>query len=83
MNVAVKLAYLSDCSPVTRFDELDCVRLLKAVEDMDGKRIEAGTKGTIVAIWADGEAYEVEFVRPIQALATVMAEDLEPAPVLA
>jgi hypothetical protein len=42
----------------------------------DGVTMEAGSEGTIVGVWRDGEAYEVEFAEPAGALATVEATDL-------
>ena len=35
------------------------------------------TIGTIVGTWAGGEAYEVEFARPVNGLATVEAHNLK------
>ena len=66
----------SDCKPL----QLAVVRLVRAVEDDEGRLIEAGSRGTIVATWSEGAAYEVEFAHPFQALATVEAVDLEPLP---
>lgn len=43
------------------FDELDEVRLLVAAETRAGAMLPAGARGTILAVWADGAAYEVEF----------------------
>lgn len=76
MNASVKLAYIATPSVVTRFNELDCVRLLRSSIDMDDKLVPAGSVGTIVAVWGGGEAFEVEFVEPFQALVTVRVEDL-------
>ncbi|WP_245524351.1 hypothetical protein [Methylobacterium nonmethylotrophicum] len=42
----------------------------------DGDAIPAGTEGTIVGIWRDGAACEVEFAQPPGALATVAADGL-------
>ncbi|MCJ2091326.1 DUF4926 domain-containing protein [Methylobacterium sp. J-072] len=36
--------------------------------------VPAGTTGTVVAIYADGEAFEVEFTEPVDTLATVEAD---------
>jgi hypothetical protein len=48
-------------------DELDVVALLHplTVPDADGDglvRLEAGESGTVVAVYGDREAYEVEFM---------------------
>lgn len=51
--------------------ELDTARLLVPVTDDDGHEVPAGSVGTVVGVWNQGEAYEVEFVVPFQALATV------------
>ncbi|MGE7417190.1 hypothetical protein [Methylobacterium tarhaniae] len=44
----------------------------------DGDAIPAGTKSTIVGIWRDGAAYEVESAQPLGALVTVAVDDLAP-----
>lgn len=51
--------------------ELDMARLLVPDTDDDGHEVPAGSVGTVVGVWNQGEAYEVEFVVPFQALATV------------
>jgi hypothetical protein len=51
--------------------ELDTARLLVPVTDDDGREVPAGSVGTVVGVWNQGEAYEVEFVAPFQSLATV------------
>ena len=56
--------------------DLDRVVLTAAATTDDGLAMVAGTEGTIVGIWRDGEAYEVEFAQPSGALATVEARDL-------
>lgn len=62
--------------PQTRFQDLDRVRVTKAVSTDDGDQIVAGREGTVVGIWRDGAAYEVEFAHPPGALATVDSDDL-------
>ena len=57
--------------------ELDRVRVLADVEADEGVMVPAGSIGTVVAIWAGGAAYEVEFTRPVDALATIRLELLE------
>ena len=55
------------------FPELSVVELLAAVETDDGAEVPAGSRGTIVAEWGGGAAYEVEFARPVVGTATVRA----------
>lgn len=56
--------------------ELDTARLLVPVTADDGREVPAGSVGTVVGVWNQGEAYEVEFVTPFEALATVAAGQL-------
>jgi hypothetical protein len=56
--------------------ELDRVRILQAVPGDDDLTVPAGATGTVVAIYADGEAFEVEFTEPVDTLATVEATAL-------
>ncbi|WP_342149981.1 DUF4926 domain-containing protein [Methylorubrum sp. SB2] len=53
--------------------ELDRVELLADVLADEGAPVPLGSVGTVVAIWAGGAAFEVEFTRPVDALATVDA----------
>jgi hypothetical protein len=53
--------------------ELDRVRVLRAVTGDDDLTVPAGATGTVVAIYADGAAFEVEFTEPVDTLATVEA----------
>jgi hypothetical protein len=62
----------------SRFRDLDSVLVTIPVTTDDGDLIPAGTEGTIVGIWRDGAAYEVEFAQPPGALATVASDDLAP-----
>ncbi|MCK2055630.1 DUF4926 domain-containing protein [Methylobacterium sp. 37f] len=57
--------------------ELDDVVLLADARTDDGTLIQAGTEGTVVAVWQDGAAYEVEFAEPEGALATVRATGIK------
>ncbi|KQO70581.1 MULTISPECIES: DUF4926 domain-containing protein [unclassified Methylobacterium] len=57
--------------------ELDDVVLLADARTDDGTLIQAGTEGTVVAVWQDGSAYEVEFAEPEGALATVRATGIK------
>lgn len=56
--------------------ELDRVRVLRPVVGDDDLTVPEGSTGTVVAIYADGEAFEVEFTDPVDTLATVDAAAL-------
>lgn len=45
------------------FADLSSVRVLHDVVTDEGAAVEAGTRGTVVSVYADGAAYEVEFER--------------------
>ncbi|MCJ2012056.1 DUF4926 domain-containing protein [Methylobacterium sp. J-076] len=60
-----------------KFDDLDQVRVLAAVEADGGVVLPVGSIGTVVARWAHGVAFEIEFTAPIKALATVEARLLK------
>ena len=60
--------------------ELDDVILLHSVEAYDDLVVREGARGTVLAVHADGEAYTVEFVEPVGALAIVKADGLRPIP---
>lgn len=62
-------------SPVRRFAELSVVALTHSVET-GGQWMPSGAKGTIVAAYADGVGYEVEFEEPFHAVLTLAAGDL-------
>ncbi len=70
-------AYLVDLSAAPRFETLALVRLRRSVVTDEGADVPVGTLGTIVAVWAAGAAYEVEFAAPYEGSATVDVEDLE------
>lgn len=76
----VQTLYVSEAAPVPAdvLRELSRVELTVAVVGDDGATVPAGSVGTVVAVWAHGAAYEVEFVRPVQELATVRADGLRP-----
>lgn len=59
------------------FGELDEVALARAVyvESLH-KELPAGSRGTVVGVWQEGRAYEVEFAKPFECLVTVPAEGL-------
>ena len=42
----------------------------------DGRRLPEGARGAIVFVHGEGEAYEVEFIEPFHAVATVPAPSL-------
>jgi Domain of unknown function (DUF4926) len=58
--------------PTYRHPELSRVSLARPVESPDGV-VPAGSTGTVVYVYAGELAYEVEFTRPIHAVATVEA----------
>ena len=63
--------------PGAALRDLDDVRVLVDVVTGDGDTIAAGTEGTVVAVWGEGEAYEVEFPEPMGALAMVDRAKIE------
>ena len=60
---------------VRRFAELSVVALTHPVET-GGQWLPGGAKGTVVAAYADGTGYEVEFEEPFHAVVTLAAGDL-------
>ncbi|RVU21925.1 DUF4926 domain-containing protein [Methylobacterium oryzihabitans] len=56
-----------------RIRELDRVELLAGVLGDEEVAVPAGAVGTVVSVWAEGAAFEVEFTQPVDALATVDA----------
>jgi glutamate---cysteine ligase / carboxylate-amine ligase len=63
-----------EASPL--FAELSVVATLRDLQTDDGLTVPAGSRGTIVEVYASGAAYEVEFARPVVGNATVMADAL-------
>ncbi|MCJ2084750.1 DUF4926 domain-containing protein [Methylobacterium sp. E-005] len=61
------------------FPELSVVVTLRDTVTDDGLSVPAGSHGTIVEIYAGGEAYEVECARPVAGTATIAAEALKAA----
>ncbi|MDP4022378.1 DUF4926 domain-containing protein [Methylobacterium sp. NEAU 140] len=57
--------------PRSDLRDLDRVALTAAAVSDDGDTVAAGTEGTIVSVYNDGEAYTVEFAEPPGTLATV------------
>jgi hypothetical protein len=53
--------------------ELSMVSLTRPVE-ADGRLLPSGSTGTVVHVYPDERAYEVEFNRPFHAVATVDAD---------
>ncbi|WP_342148913.1 DUF4926 domain-containing protein [Methylorubrum sp. SB2] len=56
--------------------ELSMVRLSGDLTLDDGRTLPAGATGAVVFVHAAGEAYEVEFITPFHAVATVTAPNL-------
>lgn len=56
--------------------EHSMVVLSRSVELKDGRSLPSGTRGAIVFVHGGGAAYMVEFSKPFQAVATVLAADL-------
>lgn len=60
---------------VPRFAELSVVTLVHPVAVGD-RALPAGALGAVVAVYADGLGYEVEFEAPFHAVVTLDAADL-------
>ena len=61
-------------------EELEIVALS---HDLPSAGLKKGATGTVVTVYNDGEAYDVEFVGPdgdTLALATLRADEVRPAP---
>ncbi len=58
--------------------ELSVVRLVRDVTTDEGGTLPAGSSGTIVGTFGDGEAYDVEFIEPLPALVTLAAAAIVP-----
>lgn len=61
------------------FEELEVIEL---THDIKEHNLKEGVRGTIVEIYKDGEAYEVEFITPdgkTSILLTLMPNDIRPA----
>ena len=61
------------------YPELSVVATLYDLKTDDGLTIPAGSRGTVVEVYAAGEAYEVEFARPVVGNATIEADALTAA----
>lgn len=75
MNAPV-LTYSTPPAEPHGFAELDGVCLVFPITTDEGMAIPVGTEGTVVGVWAQGAAYEVEFA---DGLATVEAAHLKAA----
>ncbi len=63
---------MNDSARHERHPELSLVALARPVE-AEGRVLPAGSVGTVVHVYPDEKAYEVEFIRPFHAVATVEA----------
>jgi hypothetical protein len=57
------------------FEEFTEITLSRSV-DVQGMHMPAGARGVIMAAWADGRAYEVEFETPRHVVLTIEDADL-------
>ena len=75
--MSIEFAYrFEQDAPRSSLRDLDDVVLTVAVVSDGGNTIPAGTEGTIVGVFKDGEAYVVEFAEPEGALASVGPDDV-------
>lgn len=58
------------------FWELDRVQTVVDVIGEAGEHVPVGSTGTVVAVWGDGVAFDVEFTRPVETLAAIEPEKL-------
>ena len=63
-----------------RLPEHCMVRLASHFDLGDGRTLPVGALGAVVFVHGNGEAYEVEFIEPFHAVATIPALDLSQAP---
>jgi|tagenome__1003787_1003787.scaffolds.fasta_scaffold20185752_1 hypothetical protein len=63
---------------VAMLKEFDEVTLKRDV-DVQGMHLSAGVRGVVVAVYADGAGYEVEFHRPAPVVLTLTADQVEAA----
>lgn len=77
------LAYRLQPAPPAAFSDLDLVRVRSAVMTDGGAEVPAGARGTVVAVYGGGAAYEIEFWDGTDecgyGTGTVAAADLLPA----
>jgi hypothetical protein len=67
---------LSSSDALRPFPEHSIVALLSGFTLEDGRLLPPKTEGTVVGVWANGEAYEVEFDKPFHAVVTIPAAKL-------
>jgi len=58
-------------------DELDTVTLVADERTDDDELVPAGTVGTVVAVWGEAEAFDIEFDAPFTGIATLMAGQIK------
>jgi hypothetical protein len=75
---AIEKLHSSPDAPRT-FPEHSMVALLSGFTLEDGRLLPPKAEGAVVGVWADGEAYEVEFDNPFHAVVTVPAAKLRQA----
>ncbi len=68
--------YVEGSEPLTRFRDLERVATILAVKTEDGRTLPVGSEGTVVDVIKGGVAYAVEFTRPIDALVTLLPNEL-------
>ena len=61
-----------------RIEELAVVKLVRGITADGGGHVPQGSLGTIVFVHNEGEAFEVEFTKPVAALVTLRRADIEP-----
>jgi hypothetical protein len=59
--------------PIPDFTEVT----LKRAVDVQGVHLPAGAHGVVMAAYADGQAYEVEFEAPRHVVLTLEGEDIQ------
>lgn len=62
--------------PAEALRDLDDVVLTVEARTRDGDTVPAGTEGTVVGVWREGAAYEVEFAEPEGALCRVTPDQI-------
>ncbi len=78
--MSVRLVYTTERIPTEAIPELSRVSLLRGVDVDAVGHLAAGSRGTIVSVYGEGEAYCVEFTDPIHALVTLGCRDLTAVP---
>lgn len=74
---AIRKVHLREPEPtgtIPPIPELALVELMVGSRTIEGVDVPAGRVGTVVFVYAEGEAYEVEFAEPVGTLVTVPAE---------